>query len=100
MSTWSGSESTSSKAERAEAILCNTIVDHNISFLLMHHLPKVKDCRLYEPSKEVVTATRKVTQGSELAPKGPPAKPLLTSKSHQQPGSNSHGTKQKKKGKK
>ena len=51
MSTWSASESTSSKAARAEAILCNTIVDHNISFLLMDHLPKVKDCRLYEPSK-------------------------------------------------
>ena len=53
---------------------------------------EVKDCRLHEPSKEVVTATRKVTQGSELAPKGPPAKPLLTSGSQQQLGSHSHGT--------
>ena len=59
---------------------------------------KVNDCRLYEPSKEVVIATRKVTQGSELAPKRPPAKPVLPSTSQQQPGSHSHGTRQKKKG--
>ena len=57
---------------------------------------KVKDCRFYEPSKEVATATRKVTQGSKLAPKGPPAKPLLPSGSQQQPGSHSHETRQKK----
>ena len=59
---------------------------------------KVNDCRLYEPSNEVVIATRKVTQGSELAPKRPPAKPVLPSTSQQQPGSHSHGTRQKKKG--
>ena len=58
---------------------------------------KVKDCIgcTYEPpSKEVVTVTRKVTQGSELAPKGPPAEQLLTSGSQQQPGSHSYGTMQ------
>ena len=61
---------------------------------------KVKDCRFYEPSKEVVTTTRKVTKGSKLAPTGPPAKLQLTSGSQQQPGSNSHETRQKKKVKK
>ena len=50
---------------------------------------KVNDCRLYEPSKEVVIATRKVTLGSELAPKRPPAKPVLPSTRQQQPGSQS-----------
>ena len=53
---------------------------------------KVKDCRLYEPSKEVVTTIIKVKQGSELALKRPPTKPLLTSGSQQQPRSHSHGT--------
>ena len=41
VSTWSASESTSSKAARAEAILCNTLVEHNLPFLLMNHLPGV-----------------------------------------------------------
>ena len=49
--------------------------------------PTFKDYRLYEPPNVVVNATRKVKQRSELAPsKGPPAKPLLTSVSQQQPG--------------
>ena len=41
MSTWNASESTSSKAARAEAILCNILVEHNLLFLLMDHLPGV-----------------------------------------------------------
>ena len=41
MSTWSASESTSTKAARAEAILCNMLVEHNLPFLLMDHLPGV-----------------------------------------------------------
>ena len=61
---------------------------------------KVKDCRLYEPSQEVITATRKVTQGSELACAGPPAKPKLPSGCRQQEeGSHDHATRQKKIGK-
>ena len=39
MSTCSTSESTSSKVARAETILYNMLVQHNLPFLLMDHLP-------------------------------------------------------------
>ena len=39
--TWSASESTSTKAVRAEAILCNMLLEYNLPFLLMDHLPGV-----------------------------------------------------------
>lgn len=39
MSTWSVHESMYSKAARAEAIPCNMVVEHNLPFLLMDHLP-------------------------------------------------------------
>ena len=41
LSTWNETESVSRKAARAEAILCNMLVEHNIPFLLMDHLPAV-----------------------------------------------------------
>ena len=40
-STWSASQRISGKAARAEAILCNMLVEHNLPFLLMDHLPGV-----------------------------------------------------------
>ena len=63
VSTWSASESTSSKAARAEAVLCNMLVEHNLPFLLMDHLPGVivhafPDCKI---AKEVKCARTKST---------------------------------------
>ena len=41
LSTWSSTETMARKATRAEAILSNMLVEHNIPFLLMDHLPAV-----------------------------------------------------------
>ena len=38
-STWSKSTAITTQAARAEAILCNMLVEHNLPFLLMDHLP-------------------------------------------------------------
>ena len=39
--SWNEAESVGRKAARAEAILCNMLVEHNLPFLLMDHLPGV-----------------------------------------------------------
>ena len=39
VSTWSACERLSSKAARTEVLLCNMVVEHNLPFLLMDHLP-------------------------------------------------------------
>ena len=41
LSTWATSENAATKAARAEAILANMLVEHNLPFLLMDHLPGV-----------------------------------------------------------
>ena len=41
LSSWSATETLARKAARAEAILSNMLVEHNIPFLLMDHLPAV-----------------------------------------------------------
>ena len=37
--TWSKGSALSTQAARAEAVLCNMLVEHNLPFLLMDHLP-------------------------------------------------------------
>ena len=37
--TWSKGSALSTQAARAEAVLCNMLVEHNLLFLLMDHLP-------------------------------------------------------------
>ena len=61
--TWNEAESVGKKAARAEAILCNMLVEHNLPFLLMDHLPGVifhafPDRKI---AKEVKCATTKAT---------------------------------------
>ena len=41
MSTWRSSESSFSKATKGRGDLCNTLVEHNLPFLLMDNLPGV-----------------------------------------------------------
>lgn len=43
---------------------------------------KTSDCRQYDPPPCVITATRKVTPSSELAPKGPSPAPVLLNPQH------------------
>ena len=40
-STWSKTTAITTQAARAEAILCNMLVEHNLLFLLMDHLPSL-----------------------------------------------------------
>ena len=53
----------------------------------------ISDCRKYEPQREVVKATRKVTPKSELAPKHPTPAPSLSSTSQLE--SHKHNTRSK-----
>ena len=61
--SWNEAESVGRKAARAEAILCNMLVEHNLPFLLMDHLPGVI-CHAFLDSKiasEVKCARTKAT---------------------------------------
>ena len=61
--SWNEAESVGRKAARAEAILCNMLVEHNLPFLLMDHLPGVI-CHAFPDSKiasEVKCARTKAT---------------------------------------
>ena len=50
--SWNEAESVGRKAARTEAILCNMLVEHNLPFLLMDHLPGVI-CHAFPDSKIV-----------------------------------------------